>query len=284
MSDLASRIASALDDATCEPWFPDLTEHLTRREWNRLQKEFGITPDTYSTGGLLRHSATVRPEVISAFARDSLPRTPNIRIEAVQKEWAQVYQAAGVRFYSSDEIKSLCVLECVGDALEVIEKIPTLNTTVHSLVRSLHLLKPPDSEYDVSFSEPHIPYSIFVSVFEERVPNDALRLAEAIIHEAMHLQLTLVDRYVPLVSLHGEPKYYSPWRQEKRSAAGLLHALYVFRVIYRFLAHVPNGGSYGLRRREQISREISEAYSLRTAPELTAYGIELVRRLFEMQQ
>ena len=49
----------------------------------------------------------------------------------------------------------------------------------------------------------------------------------------MHLQLSLVERVVPLV-LSQRKMYYSPWRDEVRNSEGILQALYVFGVIRLF--------------------------------------------------
>ena len=62
-------------------------------------------------------------------------------------------------------------------------------------------------------------------------------MLEAILHEAMHLQLSLIERYIPLIESTGETKlYYSPWRNEARPARGVLHGLFVFRAIYEFFS------------------------------------------------
>lgn len=47
--------------------------------------------------------------------------------------------------------------------------------------------------YDVSHSTPVLPLSIFVSVPGADERHAELRLAESIIHEAMHLQLTFIE-------------------------------------------------------------------------------------------
>src|SRR5207249_726495 len=101
--------------------------------------------------------------------------------------------------------------------LGALKRVPTLLPTVLSLVRALHLVIPDDDDIDVSFSEPNLPFSVFVSVPHRGARTDALRVAEAIVHEAMHLHLTLIERVVPLVRSSGR-RFFSPWRGEYRTA------------------------------------------------------------------
>jgi len=156
--------------------------------------------------------------------------------------------------------------------------------TVASLVRSLHAIRPEDTDYDVSFSEPTAPFSIFVSVPGRPNTNDPLRVAEAIVHEAMHLQLTLLEQVSGLVN-SADGKYFSPWRRERRRAGSILHGVYVFYVIHCFLGRLTSIGScpqswlrhIGLRQRE-IRLQVDEMRSFQTCAELTALGSILVRR------
>jgi HEXXH motif-containing protein len=157
--------------------------------------------------------------------------------------------------------------------------------TIAALVRALHLIKLEDDTYDVSFSEPHIPFSVFVSVPRRHTTTNAIRVAEALVHEAMHLQLTLVEFIVPLVNSDGG-RYLSPWRGEYRNAQGILHALYVFRVIERFLHHLLslpiNLGeitSYVCERRSEINAQIWEIQSFQYCVGLTEAGAKFVQQL-----
>lgn len=117
---------------------------------------------------------------------------------------------------------------------EAFAKLGPLVPTVELLVRSIHIISSRGPGYDCSHSEPTIPFSILVSVpLGER--HAALRLAESILHEAMHLQLTLIEEDTDLVTSQVEESY-SPWQQQLRPAQGLLHGLYVFAAIDDWLA------------------------------------------------
>ena len=146
-------------------------------------------------------------------------------------------------------------------------------------------MQAPDDDYDVSHSDPQVPFSIFVSVPQARRPHDALRVVESIVHEAMHLQLTLLEQTLPLVH-PSDHTYFSPWKGTYRSPQGVLHALYVFRVIDRFLEQLQAfpvwsaaDADYIHTRRDDIARQIGEIETFKDCPALTTWGTEVVRRL-----
>ena len=172
------------------------------------------------------------------------------------------------------------------EALNLLNLVPTVWPTVCMLVRSLHIIDPGGDETDVSFSDPTVPFSIFVSVPGIWSEEAVLRVAEAILHEAMHLQLTLVDRVVPLV-LPQQLMYYSPWRDEERDSEGILQALYVFGVIRSYLRSIPvqrtnTANDYVVDRIAQINRQIEQAQGFRGCDELTPEGVALVARLLDI--
>ena len=75
---------------------------------------------------------------------------------------------------------------------------PTLEAIAATVVLNMHLLIA-DPGYDTSHSEPRWRSTIFVSIPERSDGVGALRLAESIIHEAMHLHLTNAEAFAPLV-------------------------------------------------------------------------------------
>jgi HEXXH motif-containing protein len=90
-----------------------------------------------------------------------------------------------------------------------------------------------------------------------------LRLAESIIHEAMHLQLTFIESHVRLIKSTGATAY-SPWKRSGRPAGGLLHGLYVFAVIHEALL--------ALAVEDAEAREYAEARCPEIAGEIAAMG------------
>jgi HEXXH motif-containing protein len=288
MDDLAERIKASIENRSGDPWFPELTADLAARAWDSLHRDIGLTPDSYGTERVLSRSTSAPREVITSLnsCTPTSARAPAIRIEALTQESAAKYQEHGVTFSSADEILHTTILSCLEDALAIINQVPSLVSTVAALVRSLHVIKPADEDRDVSFSEPHIPFSIFVSVPEKRIGNDAFRVAEAIVHEAMHLQLTLIEQIVQLVLSDCE-KYFSPWRGEHRTAQGVLHALYVFAVIDCLIANLQSrsvlpikSAGYLKGRRRQIDNQMREIEGFRYYSSTTESGKRFVRRLF----
>ena len=164
------------------------------------------------------------------------------------------------------------------EVADVLGTVDGLVDTVGLLVRTVHLLEAPIG-FDVSHSDPELPFSIFVSLPQPGEPDGVARLAEAIVHESMHLQLTMIELHLPLIA--DDLKCgYSPWKQEVRPISGLLHGLYVFAVIHqvceRSVGSQEEWIRYGQRRRAEIEKEVA------TLPErprgLSPIGSELWHR------
>jgi HEXXH motif-containing protein len=164
-------------------------------------------------------------------------------------------------------------------ATDLIANVHGLREAIGAVVKSIHLLVA-EPEYDISYSSPAIPFSIFVSVPRADERNAVVRLAEAIIHEAMHLQLTLIEAIVPLIS--GSPTTaFSPWKHEDRPIQGVLHGLYVFGVIFQALGSlgqsVPAVEPYSAVRQRQILTEVDSVEDVREG--LTSHGAQLWKLL-----
>jgi HEXXH motif-containing protein len=164
-------------------------------------------------------------------------------------------------------------------AFDLIERVPTLSRTVAYLVRSVHVLTATPC-FDVSHSDPEVPFSIFVSVPGGDEAHGPTRLAEAIVHECMHLQLTFIERALPMVADMGY-NLFSPWQECLRPVQGVLHGLYVFGVVDAFLeALEPNleedERRFVERRRGQIAGEIARVGEVARA--LTPKGRQLAVR------
>lgn len=287
MDELAERIKASLENPQGEPWFPGLTADLAARAWDNLHRDMGLTPDNYSTERVLSRSISAPREIIASLKTcpTTCATSSQISVEALTPKTLLKYRDKSANFYSQQEILGSALLSCLQDALAIISEVPSLMRTVSMLVRSLHVIKPEDAHYDVSFSEPHLPFSIFVSVPERRIANDNIRVAEAIVHEAMHLQLSFVQQAVPLTESLAK-KYYSPWRREFRDAEGIIHAMYVFTVIDRFLEQlaltIPPGGvaaDHVQERRGEINVQFIDSESFLSGSELTMSGALFFQRL-----
>jgi HEXXH motif-containing protein len=285
--ELTARVRGVLLETSAPLWLPGLTADLADAAWRKLGRDLRLTRASYGTVRVLRRDPGEARQVVASF---DVPSTDGagrdvIPVELLPEDLARRCAGPDVRFFRAEEIFGKGVSGCVEEALEILGGVPTVLPTVCSLVRALHLLDPADDEVDISFSEPSLPFSAFISVPGPGTVSRALRVAEALLHEAMHLQLTLVEAIVPLVT-HTERTYFSPWRNEYRTAQGVLHALYVFRVIDAFLgassfegpALAPSRHHAG-ERRAMIASQVQEIRHFRTCADLTADGAACVDRL-----
>lgn len=287
MPDVVERVTAALRSADDSPWLPGLTAELVKDSWQDLHVKFRLSPETYGTARAIACDAGAPRRILARLSMASGDESPEkmLQVETLDAEFMRGYEEAGVRFYSADEINAAHVLEQLEEAIKVLKLVPTLLITVAALVRSVHVLDPVNDDYDVSFSEPHIPFSIFISIPRAGDVISALRVAEAIVHEAMHLQLTLTEQVVPLVHTRSL-QHYSPWRGEFRSAQGVLHGLYVFSVIDAFfcvLQSLPvwdsNVVGYIKRRRSEIHGQVGSIRSFQDSGDLTQTGRVFARRM-----
>ncbi len=169
-----------------------------------------------------------------------------------------------------------------AEAAEAIAWAPSLAAIVATRVAAVHLLQA-EPGYDVSHSEPHWEDRVFVSVPDRRDEVGVLRLAESVIHEALHLHLTKLEAINPLVSnLTG--KLASPWRSDLRSYGGVLHGAFVFAGLKAYFDIVvapsdSRAGQHLDQRRADIARELAEVNLVALGAGLTVSGTALVARL-----
>jgi HEXXH motif-containing protein len=287
MSNLAERVESLLRTLSTNLWLPGLTAELVEAGWRDLYRNSGLTPDTYGTARAIAREPRGPRRVVAHLPVFSGGEelVGKFQIETLDDVFARGYEQSGVKFYSAEELVAVNALEQLNYAINVLKTVPTLLTTVAAIVRTIHVIDPDDDDYDISFSEPNVPFSIFVSLPLGRDITTPLRVAEAIVHEAMHLQLSFIERVLPLVKLTSH-QYYSPWREEFRSAQGLLHGLYVFCVISEFLQAVRSSLKVNVRdhvdnRLLDIRRRVNCVESFQNSADLTEIGAQFIQRMVE---
>ena len=170
--------------------------------------------------------------------------------------------------------------ETLAKSLDLIGTVRPLQGTIAGTCRSVHVLLPPAPDVDVSCSDPSLPHSIFVSCPPATEEDRVERLVENVAHEALHLQLSLVERLEPLVGeIPFEEPVFSPWRGEGRTVRGLLHAVYVFGNLRFFWGQValirPGSASFAGARIETIDGEMAAASHLLESRSLTPAGRRL---------
>lgn len=150
------------------------------------------------------------------------------RLSTVPAEIANDISSNGLRMWDISYVPT----GLLRQAANWIDREPGLAAICSDLVKDLHLLRA-EAGFDVSHSEPRWRRKIFVSIPERNDAVGALRLAESIIHEAMHLHLTDLEEVEPLVSkLAG--KMRSPWKTEHRPYQGVMHGLFVFACLSQY--------------------------------------------------
>ncbi len=65
-----------------------------------------------------------------------------------------------------------------------------------SLIKSIHLLKTENDYNDISFSDPNLPYTVFINLPDINLENWLERTVENLIHETMHLLLSLLEKKI----------------------------------------------------------------------------------------
>ncbi|MFM9951815.1 MAG: aKG-HExxH-type peptide beta-hydroxylase [Saprospiraceae bacterium] len=264
-------------------WECEVTESLVQNKWNELRKEKQLDINDYSTARCIANSSISNGTKIplSGISSDEI-----IYLESPSfDQLGDFYQEHGLAPLFEPEFKSNQIITKLNKAMAVLALVKPAHSCIAKLVRSVQVLKQEDAEIDVSYSHPQIPFSIFVSVCEDDSDIFNLRVAESILHEAMHLKLTLIEGIVPLVKPFTGNLYYSPWRDEGRPAQGVLHGLFVFKSILDFYCQIaPNigfnkVGDYLEFRKFQIINELNELKDFFVCQDLTQDGANLSKNL-----
>lgn len=267
MLTVQEHVEYCLKDHLAPLWWPGLAE--------RLEQEAGTPSDGYSTSQWLVSAPPSKIWKITSLGAVDF----EFSIELLSAPAVQRLSSKDVPFAEEVTITTRA-LHGLDSALTKLQQVPSLAATVSSLAKSVHILEAPEPGFDVSYSDPSIPFSVFLNVSEGRFAD--LRTAEALVHEAMHLQLSLIERFVPIAK-SDEGLHYSPWKRSQRPVSGVMHAFYVFRVIDQWLACLSQisdeAVEYAQKRRKEICDEIQQLSPTSLADHLTAEGHQLLSRL-----
>ena len=236
--------------------------------------------ESYSTarfldGGL--YDKNPDPAVLYTMEITGAPFNSTLSVELLPRSLARRWQSIGLLFATERDLNEIRFMDALAQSLDLIRLVQPLHGTVAGMCRSLHVLLASGECFDVSYSDPSLPFTIFVSCPPDTEKNRVERLAENVIHEALHLQLSLVERVEPLVVEGAEHEpVFSPWREGERTISGLLHAVYVFSNLRYFWKRVAmersNSSVFARNRVEAIDQEMYSARLLLDRPSLTAAG------------
>ncbi|MCD9855775.1 HEXXH motif-containing putative peptide modification protein [Epilithonimonas sp. JDS] len=212
-------------------WETDLTTDLVNEELLQLAKS-GLNSDNYSTSGGYFKNVFELKKIPIIVSRQSATESTYLEYPDFSA-FNFFYEEHGLEpeeytVITSDPIDRL------KTALDIFNLIPDVSRCISLLVRRIQVLKSVDEEIDISYSHPEIPFSIFVSLCSCSSIISNLRVAESILHEAMHLKLTLIEKHINLIKPETTETFYSPWRDEQRPVRGVLHGLFVFSAIKLF--------------------------------------------------
>ena len=211
----------------------------------------------------------------------SAPLRLGAKLAPIPAEIAAALRVEGLEAASSDGLEGR--LDAVAG---LVEFSPDLAAIVSATVATVHPLSA-EPGFDVSHSQPRWRDRIFVSFPERDDEVGALRLAESVVHEAMHLHLTNREAETPLVAVWSA-EGYSPWRGTTRSVQGVLHGVFVFSCIRAFLSLAARYARLdGWARRhiegrlEDIACELADVDVASLAEALTSRGIALLLGWYE---
>jgi hypothetical protein len=272
-----------LDPTILLPPFPASLPASLRALGERALLEYhSITHDNYSTERFLGGAVSESFAVLGAIP---IGGAFSLNFEGRSPELVRYCEEQDLKLKNDDD--STTAIDLVHTALaDVVGPYNFLLSAVGELVWRCHIVESENDDYDVSFSDPAIPFSIFISAPTRVERRSVLRVAESLIHETMHLQLTLFELCCPLIDPLSTWSMYSPWKRQVRPAQGILHGLYVFYVL-RWLwqeisktTHNEIDREFALRRVNEINEEISLVRAFEKSPALNKSGDLFLTRLF----
>ncbi len=230
----------------------------------------------------------VRNEV-AHFPAEARDQPFRISIELLPQRLQAQFADLGLQFAARGTIESSKMLENSFSALKrFVLQADWVSASVRELALTAHLLESHADDFDCSYSHPEIPFSVFVSAPREARSDAALRVAESIVHEAMHLQLSIIERVIPLIREDGPGQLvHSPWKNQERPPRGILHGIYIFAILKQFwqlvIARISDDRSINFAegRCKEIRGEICRLRTFKNSDDLTGAGKKLVTALIE---
>lgn len=272
MTGLADSVHASIGSESAPLCWPGLAEQLVAHVFRGREDEVEAYSTTASMTGGLKMAHQERVVCSSGH--------PQVRtvVEVLPEGLEHHFEISGCRFLRTEEIERDGTVEMLVGALDEVVAVGGFAGMLGPLIRRVHLMMPDDAAYDINFSDPALPFSIFVSVQSLAPESFRWRLAEALVHEAGHLQLSLVERVVPLVT-ETSATFHAPWRGTQRPLGGVLHGLYVFGLIAEWMSR--SGASPRLiqRRLAEICQDVDALRDFPEARGLTPSGAALARSI-----
>ena len=282
----------SLEDILLHPaqWTPALPAGLRQVGVSDLLTPLGVDFESYGTARMMARDARESRRTIGKVDHPVGRKGGLVLLEKLPPRAVAELEAMGLSVRTVDESTALADIEILRQAWVLIHAAwPELSCSVEQLVRCIHLVKASSPDTDCSYSRPDLPFSVFLSVPSPGSHARVERVAEALVHETMHLQLSLLERGIQLVeSDRPDAVSFSPWRDCERNAQGVLHGLYVFVIVQRMWQLASQRSPRGLDERFAEARvravrdEIGKAQLLLQSPGLTPEGRQFVRQLLAL--
>lgn len=207
-----------------------LATALAEAGQQRLMTANGLAAEQYSIANCLYPATALGDSPVTLELGDKLPLVELPELPRL----GNFYEEHGLEPLPYDELLDGQAGAKLQAAWHLLASVPTVQAGMRALIKTIQVLRSPDPEIDVSYSHPTVPFSVFVTVGEDCSAISSLRVAESLLHEAMHLKLTLIEQEVPLVQPNSQSQFYSPWREELRPIQGVLHGMFVFAAVRNF--------------------------------------------------
>ena len=282
----------SLEDVLRRPiqWTADLPVTLRQIGVTDLLSPLGLDFESYGTARMMARDANEARRIIGKVDPPVGVKGALVLLECLPLRSVDELDSVGLSLRKVDESTVPAEIDILRQAWHLTHVVwPELSYSVEHLVRCVHLLKPPSSEVDCSFSRPDLPFSVFLSIPDHGSHARIERVAEALVHETMHLQLSLLERRIRCVeAVRLESVTFSPWRNSERNVQGVLHGLYVFVIVQRLWQLAVKRPPRGLDRRFAEARvravrdDVARAQLLLASPGLTQEGRQLVRQLLAL--
>lgn len=207
-------------------WDCELTKLLAENKWNELSSSLSLN-ETYKYS---ISNCVNKKHYTDEF---TIPLLDNILIAIPSDSLKPFYEKHSLNVTCiEDEVNIL--IPKINGALRIIKNVPEAFSFIKNIVKSVQIINSEFEDTDTSYSHPDIPFSIFFSVCNDSSTISNLRVAESILHESMHLLLTLAEQHLDFILPNTMETYYSPWREEQRHVRGVLHGMFVFKAIKDF--------------------------------------------------
>ena len=247
------------------------------REYGDFQEVLYLAEKGVSTVSLPQEGVFIQASILGSNGKIILDRLdPFLRLG-----WSTLYKnpdGSGYLSINSKEMEE--ELPVVFKAYGLIQDYwPEIESHVGTSIRAIHLVKSPYVDRHMSCTSEQFFGSILTST------GDEYQLAEAIVHEYSHnlLNMVILSGEIFEGQVPREDVYYSPWREDPRPIAGVLHAVFVFvnvsELLERVSQAIPEISYLNVRKLDNLIRLRTGLMVLKEFPFTKPFAVALIADL-----